>query len=87
MVQSSATHEPREDIDMAYFEEGSEAMVALEAMVDKAGVPNVIWALAYISWAKADHAATNWQDKMLAHAWKRTARQLDKFTSEIDAPF
>ena len=38
---------------MAYFGDGSEAMLQLEAMVDKAGLRNVLWALAHISRAKA----------------------------------
>ena len=31
-----------------YFAEGSEAMIELEAMVDKAGLRNVMWALQHI---------------------------------------
>jgi hypothetical protein len=47
---------------MAYFEDGSEAMLRLEAMVNKAGLRNVLWALAHISRAKA-HLEGNLQTR------------------------
>jgi hypothetical protein len=48
---------------MAYFEEGSEAMVALEAMVDTVGLPNVLYALAHIERAKAAELQHETQDR------------------------
>lgn len=63
---------------MAYFEEGSEAMVQLEAMVDKAGMRNVLYALEHICSAKAEHIAVNWQDTFLAKVWEKQARLLNK---------
>jgi hypothetical protein len=38
-----------------YFAEGTDAMMALEAMTDHAGLRNVVWALAHICWDKAEH--------------------------------
>ena len=48
MAEPSIHQEP-------FFAEGTEAMVALEAMVDHAGLRNVVWALAHICWNKAEH--------------------------------
>jgi hypothetical protein len=47
---------------LPYFCEGSEAMLQLEAMVDKVGLRNVMWALQSIAYAKAGHIQVNWQD-------------------------
>jgi hypothetical protein len=63
----------------AYFEEGSEAMNTLEGMVDKAGLRNVIYALAHICDAKADHVQSVWQDKWLSKEWSILAAKIDKF--------
>jgi len=57
-----------------YFAEGTEAMLALEAMVDKVGVSNVLYALQHICDAKADHLESNWQDRVSAKVWERDAR-------------
>jgi hypothetical protein len=63
---------------MAYFEEGSEAMQALETMVDRVGVRNVLWALEKIANMKADHIREKWQDDSLARAWERCGVSLDR---------
>ena len=52
-----------------YFAEGTEAMVALEAMVDRVGVANVLYALQHICNAKADHVLANWQDEEAEGKW------------------
>lgn len=67
---------------MAYFEEGSAAMVELEAMVDKVGIRNVLHALAHICAAKAEHVETNWQDRGLAKEWRFAMRRVDTFASK-----
>jgi hypothetical protein len=64
---------------MAYLEEGSEAMVALEAMVDRVGMANVLYALAHICWAKAEHLETNGQDKASAYLWRTGGNNLSSF--------
>lgn len=66
---------------MAYFEEGSEAMVALEGMVDKAGLRNVLFALAHICGAKAEHVAVNWQDTTTARGWENRAKHVSSLAA------
>ena len=66
-----------------YFAEGTEAMIALEAMVDTAGLRNVVWALAHICWDKAEHVETNWQDDQLARDWNANAAMLDSSAAKL----
>ena len=68
-----------------YFAEGTEAMIALEAMVDHAGLRNVVWALAHICWAKAEHVQANWQDDQLARDWNANAAMLNRFARSLGA--
>jgi hypothetical protein len=70
-----------------YFAEGTEAMLQLEAMVDRVGMANVLYALAHIAWAKADHIETNWQDKALAYLWRVGGHKLDKFAARSNTAF
>jgi|GEM_PF-2642824 len=67
----------------AYFEEGSDAMVALECMVDKVGLANVLYALEHICYAKGEHVQANWQDRKLAVAWNRNAGILNLTASKL----
>ena len=66
-----------------YFAEGSDAMIALEGMIDVAGLRNVVWALAHICWEKADHVRSNWQDEQLARDWEVNASMLDRFVEKL----
>jgi hypothetical protein len=66
-----------------YFAEGTEAMFALEAMVDKVGLRNVVHALAHIANAKADHLRSNWQDHAAARAWENDAYKLEAIVGRI----
>ena len=59
-----------------YFCGGSEAMLALEGMVDRVGVAHVLYALEYICSAKAQHVSDNWQDQRTARAWERQSRRM-----------
>ena len=59
---------------MAY---NSEAMNALEGMIDAAGLRNVVWALASICRDKEEHVRHVWQDEVTAKTWERDARKLD----------
>lgn len=68
----------------AYFQEGSEAMLALETMVDKVGLRNVVFALATIAENKAEHIHTNWQDHALAKRWENDAHKLDAIAHRIN---
>jgi hypothetical protein len=49
---------------------------ALEAMVDKFGLENVLDSLACICSGKADHIEHNWQDQCLAKYWYKSALHL-----------
>jgi hypothetical protein len=66
-----------------YFAEGTEAMIALEAMVDHAGLRNVVWAMAHICWAKAEHVQAAWQDDQLARDWNANAAMLNRFAEKL----
>ena len=67
----------------AYFTEGSEAQHALEAMVDKVGLRNVVYALASICDGKAEHLAHAWQDHISAKQWAANAARLDKTAHQL----
>ena len=69
--------------DSPYFCEGSEAMVQLETMVDRVGINNVLYALAHICNAKADHLTENWQDTAMAKVWGKRAAFFDDKASTI----
>ena len=76
MAEPSIHQEP-------FFAEGTEAMVALEAMVDAAGLRNVVWALASICWDKAEHVQSAWQDDQLARDWNANAAMLNRFAEKL----
>jgi hypothetical protein len=62
---------------MVILEQNSEAMLALEALVDKVGMRNVVYALGQIAGAKADHIRADWQTG-LARMWQNNANKLDR---------
>lgn len=64
-----------------FFSEGSEAMIALEAMIDRVGLANVVYALSHIAGAKAEHLRCNWQDYTSAKYWDKAATKLDKLAA------
>jgi hypothetical protein len=68
----------------AYFARGTEAMIALEAMVDKVGLRNVVYALSMICDAKAEHIHVAWQDHALAKKWENDASKLDAIANRIN---
>ena len=70
---------------MAILNENSLAFEEIEHLVDPVGARNVLYALAKICDAKADHLSANWQDRDGA-AWARVARRIDKFAATIDTP-
>ncbi len=55
----------------------------LEGLVDRYSLTGVVEALAQISFEKADHIRTNWQDQVTAREWDRSAKQLDAAASKI----
>jgi len=48
----------------------------LEGLVDKHGLATVVDGLACICSGKADHIASNWQDRALSRAWDKAAVHL-----------
>jgi hypothetical protein len=72
-------------VSEAYFQEGSEAMLALEAMVDRVGLRNVVYALSHIACEKGIHVRANWQDRALARRWEMDSRKLDLFAKRLNA--
>ena len=58
-------------------------MTALEAMVDAAGLRNVVWALASICRDKAEHVQSAWQDDQLARDWNANAAMLNRFAEKL----
>jgi hypothetical protein len=74
-----------------FFTENSDAMVALEAMVDKVGIANVLNALSSICYAKGEHISSNWQDVSGAAWWFARAGHIgrlagQKFMHDAGAP-
>jgi hypothetical protein len=61
------------------LEQGSEAMLALEYIVDRVGIRNVVDALASIAREKAKHLRVNWQDNgAVPRLWEGNARRLER---------
>jgi len=50
----------------------------LEDLIDKHGLSGVVSALSDICYEKANHVRTNWQDEVLAKAWEKNAKVLDR---------
>jgi hypothetical protein len=71
---------------MAYFEDGSDAMNRLEAMIDKVGTANVAYAVARICALKASHLEENWQDRATAEVWDKCGNAWDKFAQRCLTP-
>lgn len=67
-----------QDMSTPYFAEGTPAMVELEAMVDAAGLNNLLYALAHVCRMKADHVQINWQDAPLARMWGDNANKIER---------
>lgn len=66
-----------------YFAEGTPAMLALEGMVERVGLANMLYALAHISVARAEHFRANWQDHKAARTWDRHAIELGNLARKI----
>jgi hypothetical protein len=64
-------------LSQAFFAENSPAILELEAMVDRVGIRNVLYALAKICDGKAEHVASMWQDVSTAQVWNRWAWRLE----------
>lgn len=51
---------------------------AIEAMIDKTSVHELLQAIAQICYAKADHIRDNWQDEVTAKCWERDAHRVER---------
>ena len=59
----------------------------LETLIDNHGINAVLSAIATICNEKEEHVATNWQDTILAKAWRTNARTVEKAAiCSIDIP-
>ena len=61
-----------------YFAHGTNAMVALDGMVNAAGLRNVIWALAQVFREKAKR-----HSGLTGKTWQLEADRLDRFALEV----
>lgn len=56
---------------------------AVEALVDRTSVIEVLEALAEMADGKADHVAQNWGDRAQANAWTKASTILDRAAASI----
>lgn len=56
---------------------------ALEALVDRYGMSQVLFSLAAVCYEKEDHIRTNWQDKVTARAWHSDAVAVENLAAKI----
>ena len=49
---------------------------ALESLIDKHGMANIMLALVHIADEKSEHVKSNWQDLELASAWRKVSDAL-----------
>lgn len=47
--------------------------IALELLIDRNGLSDLLHAIAEIATAKAEHVRTNWQDEATASHWDKAA--------------
>ncbi len=66
-----------------YNDMTAEDCATLEALIDKYNLSRVVGTIACIAADKADHIASNWQDKELSRLWSRFSRVLDKVAARI----
>lgn len=50
---------------------------AVEALIDKASLRQVLDSIAYVCWEKAEHIRSNWQDEPLARDWDAAGKVVD----------
>lgn len=59
-------------------------MEALEAMVDRHGLTQVLIMLHHICGEKAEHLRSNWQDDASAKYWEQDARRIEKAAVSVN---
>ena len=65
-----------------YFSEGSDAMLALDAMVERVGVRNVLYALGYICTTKAKHIRIR-HVTVAPNSWDSTASAVTRLADRL----
>lgn len=60
-----------------------DATTALETLVDRHGLANVVESLAIVCDLKQDHIQTNWQDRPLADRWQSASLALTRAVARI----
>jgi hypothetical protein len=58
-------------------------LLALEALIDKLGLVEVLSQISEICHAKAEHIAENWQDVNLAKTWTKAAMQIETLSKKV----
>ena len=61
---------------MKTIQDNSEMLDALEGLVDKHGIVLIMMGLVHIADEKAEHIQSNWQDLVLANAWRKVSDAL-----------
>jgi hypothetical protein len=51
---------------------------SLEKLVDRRSVGEILEMLSEMSYEKAEHLRSNWQDEVSAKTWEKTANKLEK---------
>ena len=54
----------------------TEMLEELESLIDKHGLAKIMTALVYITDEKAEHVKLNWEDLVLADAWRKVSDAL-----------
>lgn len=56
---------------------------ALEALIDRIGLPNVVECLASVCGEKAEHVRVNWQDARAAKSWGAAETHLNRAAERV----
>lgn len=67
---------------MTHKEMTASDVLALEHLIDRYDVNEILLSIAYICGAKAEHIATQWQDAHTAKHWMQMCIRLDAFASD-----
>jgi hypothetical protein len=60
-----------------------ELINALEPILDRSTLSDVVFALARLCNEKAEHLLINWQDDASAKAWDKAAGRIDKLAEKL----
>ena len=52
--------------------------LALETLIDKHTLANILAAIAQTCFAKNDHLTSNWNDRAQGHLWETIGRAIDR---------